>query len=196
MAATRNRFDGSNHELQAALSPFVTHCAWLQYPEKANDKVRPDILVAHKIMLRVLGQLSANLSFSKKSFESVFQGLREEKQFQEISDPEFGEDWVQTMCRRMRMVCRHAAQARLRKPPPKWVLLLDSMGPESQASEMGDSQGPGPESQAPEKVEEEADSQLQDAQLPHTQLPDAQRPDAQTPKDAITVHACCICWQL
>ena len=90
-------------------------------------------------MLRSLTQLSANLSFSKKQLESVFQGLLEEKQFQEISDPDFGEDWVLTLCRRLHMVCRHTDQARLREPPPKWVLLLDSMGPESQASEMGGS---------------------------------------------------------
>ena len=185
MAAIRNRFDGSYADLQAALGPFVTHSAWLQYPDKANDKVRPDILVAHKSMVRSLTQLSANLSFSRKQFESVFQILREENEFQEISDPEFGEDWVQTMCRRLRMVCRHTAQARLRKPPPKWVLLLDSMGSESQASEMGGS-----------ACEEIPGAEAREAHEADAQLPDAQLPETASPKDAITVHACCICWQL
>jgi hypothetical protein len=184
MSATRNRFDGTNAELQSALSPFVTHSAWLQYPDKTNDKVRPDILIAHKGMLRCLTQLSRNLSFSKKQLESVFQGLREEKQFQEISDPDFGEDWVQTMCKRLHQACRHTAQARLRRPPPKWVRLLEMGGHggsvcDDESQSRVDEETPGAEAREAH-VED-------DAQLLET---------SESPQDAITVHACCICWQL
>jgi hypothetical protein len=192
MAATRNRFDGSKDELQSVLSPFVVHSSWLLYPEKANDKCRPDILVDHKLMLTALTKLCANLSFGKKAIESAFQGLREEKQFQEISDPDFGDDWVQTMCRRLHMACRHLAQARLRKPVPKWVLLIDGVGSMSQASGSGghDRSAGDDESQLTVEGTEgarEAHAEA-DAQLPET-LPGA-------PEDAFIVHACCTCLQL
>ena len=59
------------------------------------------------------------------------------------------------------------------------------MGSESQASEMGGS-----------ACEEIPGAEAREAHEADAQLPDAQLPETASPKDAITVHACCICWQL
>ena len=109
-------------ELCAALSPYVTNHAWLQYPCKAGDAHRPDILVAHKSMLRSLSSLCTTLSFSKKTMQACFEKLLEEKNFERLQSADDKADWVDTMVKRMHWMCRHLAQAKIKKA--KWVSLI------------------------------------------------------------------------
>ena len=64
-------------ELHGVLDPFVTHVSWLQYQDRPSDPVKPEILVAHKLLLRALTQISPNQSFNKKQLETVFERLQE-----------------------------------------------------------------------------------------------------------------------
>ena len=122
MTSQRCRYDGGVDELCAALSPYVINPGWLQYPCKAGDHHRPDILVAHKSMLRSLSSLCTSLSFSKKTMQACFQKLLEEKNFERLQSADVKADWVDTMVKRMHWMCRHVAQAKIKKP--KWVFLI------------------------------------------------------------------------
>ena len=118
-------YDGSLDQLHAALAPFVTQASWLQYTDRPNDPVKPEILVSHKLMLGALTLVSPNLSFSKTQLQSVFRKFMQEGEFKELADVDQENDWVETMQKRLHMACRHLSQARLRRPPPKWVAMID-----------------------------------------------------------------------
>ena len=47
----------------------------MQYQDRASDPVKPDILVAHKFLLKALTQISPNLSFNKTQLATVFERL-------------------------------------------------------------------------------------------------------------------------
>jgi hypothetical protein len=123
--SARARYKGSLDDLHAAIAPFVVSPGWLMYQEKPKDPVKPEILVAQKFLLRSLTSVCKNLSFSKKQLDHVFERLLKEKSFKELNDKESQEDWVETMSKRARMACRHLAQARIRKPPPRWLAHID-----------------------------------------------------------------------
>jgi len=90
MSLPRNGFTGSVDELHGVIDPFVTHVAWLHYQDRASDPVKPDILVAHKFLLRALTQISPNLSFNKKQLETVFERLQEGQCRSEQVDVQWG----------------------------------------------------------------------------------------------------------
>jgi hypothetical protein len=166
MSAPRNRFDGSLDQLHAALTPFVTDVSWLQYQDRANDPVKPEILVSHKLMLNAITLVSPNLSFSKKQLQNVFGRFIQEGGFEELVNTDQEKDWVDTMQRRLHMACRHVAQARLRPNPPKWLAFIDG---QSESSQLPMSQ-PSPDDSMPsgqkEGGEEEEKHAGDDAQLP------------------------------
>jgi hypothetical protein len=171
MSSPRSRYDGSLDKLHAALAPFVTDVSWLVYQDRANDPVKPEILVAHKLMLRALTHLSPNLSFSKSQLQNVFGKFIQEGGFKELADTDQETDWVETQQKRLHMACRHLAQARLRKPPPKWVTCIDG---ESEGSQLPMSQPslddstPAGQKEEGEEEEEKTHSGAggEDAQLP------------------------------
>jgi hypothetical protein len=104
----------------------VTSESFLYYPEKPSDPVKPDTLVAHKYLVRALTDVCPNLSFGKKQLEAVFAEIAGVKRFKALNTKELAEDWVETMSKRIQIACRHVAQARLRKPPPKWLAHIDN----------------------------------------------------------------------
>ena len=130
------------------LRPHVKHVKWLRYNEKPTDKALPDALVAHQALMRQLTGLCKNLSFKKEQVEEAFNKIMLENDFEALSSPELQTDWVETMAKRVRLMCRHLAQARIRKPCPKWVLLIDSCAPAAVDGQMEAS--PSAMSQPPE----------------------------------------------
>jgi hypothetical protein len=167
----RSRYDGSVEDLHAAIRPYVTSTGWFQYHEKVSEHIRSDILVANKQLLRTLTELSPNLSFNKSQLEQVLNRLLDEKAFPELTDQSSRDHWVDVYCKRLQVACRHTSQSRLRKPPPKWLSLIDEDGADSM------SQMPGlPESHEDSAEQVGTGSPVhpaggEDAQLPMTQDP-------------------------
>ena len=75
--------------------------------------------------MQTLTKLAPNLAFKRETVEQAFQMLADARKFDALSDPDDKEDWVETMSRRLRSACRHVAQARVKKPPPKWLRRID-----------------------------------------------------------------------
>lgn len=139
MTSPRARFTGTVDQLHGVIAPFCTHVAWLLYQEKPKDPVKPDLLIAQKLLLKALTAISPNLSFTKSQLEAVFERLQGEKGFEELLDEDMRAEWVETNRRRLYMCCRHLSQARLRNPQPKWLALVDDRwGPQSQSSSFQD----------------------------------------------------------
>ena len=123
----RPRYDGCADGLADALRPFANSVGFFKYGEKPNASVESSILVAHKLMIRELTKLSANLAFKKESLQTALQKLAAEKRFEALSSQVALEDWVETMDARIRIACRHVAKARIQKHPPRWLLHIDGM---------------------------------------------------------------------
>ena len=124
---TRARFDEGFECLHEVLTPFVNSVGWLHYVEKPEHPIKAPILIAHKDLLKACTKICPNLAFTKSVVTQVFQQLLKEKAFPELATKEAAEDWVDTMVNRFRSACRHCAQSRLKKPPPKWLQHIDGM---------------------------------------------------------------------
>jgi len=185
--SARPRYNGSAEDLLEGLRPYVTSAAWFQYQEKLSDPIRPDILVAHKHLVRTLTELSPNMSFASGQLKQVLTMIMRERCFEELQDDDSCDDWVQTCSKRIQTACRHIAQARLRKPPPRWLALVydggdgDSIEVEPQLNmssiEVEDSAADG-HGHGPDRVgdtdsgtEPAEDGACEDAQLPASQAP-------------------------
>jgi hypothetical protein len=191
-------------DLHAAIAPFVVRPGWFVYQEKVSEKVMPEYLVSHKVFLRSLTHICKNMSFSKSQLEKVFQRLVVEKQFSELATNELQEDWVEGNCKRVRTACRHLAQARLRRPTPRWLAHIDvgdsipdSMSQLSSfAGDDGhpDEHGEGEEEEEKERDDEEdkdarAQGSHQDAQDPDSEQ-DAQGPGAEVSLPTADSNTC------
>ena len=156
MAGTRARYSGTQDELQAAIAPYVKDVRCLQYKEKSDEQIMPEVLVAHKQLIRSLTHVCPNLSCSRKQVQEVFEEIQKEKQFKELFNKDLQSEWVEVMSKRLYMVCRHVAQSRLRQPGPKWLALIDNEGGQmSSMSDVGDPAAGHPPEQKEEKEEEQ-----------------------------------------
>ena len=169
----RSRYKGSVEDLQSAISPYVTSTGWFQYHENVSEGIRSDILIRNRQLLKTLTELSPNLSFSKSQLEEVLGRLLDEKAFPELTDQSSRDHWVEVYCRRLQVACRHTSQSRLRKPPPKWLSLIDEDGADSMSQMSG---LPESHEDSVEQVEAGTGSPVHpadddDAQLPATQDP-------------------------
>ena len=128
---------------------------------------------ANRQLLKTLTELSPNLSFSKSQMEQVLGRLLDEKAFPELTDQSSRDHWVEVYCKRLQVACRHTSQSRLRKPPPKWLSLIDEDGADSMSQMSG---LPESHEDSVEQVEAGTGSPVhpaddEDAQLPATQDP-------------------------
>jgi hypothetical protein len=178
----RPRYRGTLDDLRAAIKPFIVSPGWLLYQEKFNDKVLPDTLVAHKIFIRRMSNLCPNLSFTKAQLEAAFRLLVVDTGFDRRLSEEERCDWVDTSVKRLRVAFRHVSQARIRRPPPRWLAhidvgdtLPDTMSQSSSVPIAGDTHGNREEEEEDDEEEEdeeeeEKEEQGADAQLPETEV--------------------------
>ena len=177
----RKRYDGSIEDLAEVLRPFVNSTSWFQYQEKNDEVILPNILVAHKELFRSLTQLAQNLAFTSKILSAAFAEIVKEKGFKELYDKDAEDDFIETCSRRLHVACRHVSQSRLRKPPPRWLLLIDQMSDspvevESQTmpdttSTMESAQNPNLDSTGDGEAVPEDAQQDEDTQVAATQVP-------------------------
>jgi hypothetical protein len=150
-------------DLHAAIAPFVVSPGWFLYQEKANDQVKPDLLVAHKHFISSMSCVCGNLSFSQAQLVHVFKKLFVELGFEEMLTEHEAKDWVDSTVRRVRVAFRHVSQARVRPVPPRWLAHID--GAMSQLPDAGSSHGRAAEEEEEEEQEEEEESLPEDPEL-------------------------------
>ena len=122
----RTRFPGGSEDLVTILSPHVRSLFWLKYSEADNVSEAVTDLTAickHNGLLKELQKICPNLAFGKNTVFAAFQSINEMKSKTDkrwlIGDA--FDEWVPTMTKRFRNLCRSAQQGILKKPPPSWV---------------------------------------------------------------------------
>ena len=123
--AGRHRYAGSAGELAAVLRPFADSPGWLAYEEKhCAGAVQPKVLLVKGALLNALKSLQDNLSFAQKSMLDACRIIGEEQKVAWRLSAADAKQQPEVLARRLRLACRHIAQARARGKPPAWVKQL------------------------------------------------------------------------
>ena len=124
----RPRFTGTVEELEAVMMPFAeTDIAFCKYSDESKN-VKDAKLVhgrrgveGHIDLLQALYNIQPNLCFSKVVMEQALQVmLKKGAKRWKLSSRE-QDDWLITMTRRIRNLCRVVSQALLKQPQPIWM---------------------------------------------------------------------------
>jgi hypothetical protein len=124
----RPRFTGTVEELEAVMMSFAeTDVAFCKYSDESKN-VKDAKLVhgrrgveGHTELLQALYNIQPNLCFSKAVMEQALQlMLKKGAKKWKLSIPE-QDDWLTTMTRRVRNLCRVVSQALLKQPQPIWM---------------------------------------------------------------------------
>ena len=124
----RPRFSGTVDELEAVMMPFaeadVAFCKYSDESKNVKDaKVVHGVrgVEGHTELLQALYSIQPNLCFSKVLMEQTLQlMLKKGAKKWRMSIPE-QHDWMTTMTRRIRNLCRVVSQAQLKQPQPTWI---------------------------------------------------------------------------
>ena len=134
----RGRFGGSPVEIAAACAPFASEPGWLRYAERhGKGALCPKLIVKNKQLLLSLADLQSNLSFADSGVKSAMKGLAKDKKW-DLSSAQVRE-MSEVTSRRLRLLCRHAQQARSKKRPPPWVAEI--FGDDKKRGELGVQRG-------------------------------------------------------
>ena len=117
----RPRFGGSAEELANIVKPYASVVGWLQYGEKTASPVQQTVLVAHAQMFSELFEASGTRAFTKLVCTQMFEIILDQNKYPELPTQELKDMWVEANTKRFKLMCRHLAQAKLRKPPPEMV---------------------------------------------------------------------------
>ena len=124
----RPRFTGTVEELEAVMMPFAeTDIAFCKYSDESKN-VKDAKLVhgtrgveGHTALLQALYNIQPNLCFSKVVMVQALQlMLKKAAKKWKLSIPD-QDDWLTTMTRRIRNLCRVVSQALLKQPQPIWM---------------------------------------------------------------------------
>jgi hypothetical protein len=125
-AASRNTFTGNADDLAEAFVEVAGSLAFCTYPDEtalvSKAALHIESALAHSELLQALHNVQANLSFPKSTLEAAL-GLIVHKNNLKIKAADVA-DWITTLSRRMRNMCRCVGQADSRPSPPSWVLKL------------------------------------------------------------------------
>lgn len=120
--ARRKRYRGEIKQLERIIEPFVTKLKWCAYA-KDNEKTDPKTLVAHGELLENLYKEQPNMAFKQATMLLVFMDIGQRKNnIWGLPEDEL-RDWASTMAKRVRLMCRHVMQAKIRKPQPRWLVV-------------------------------------------------------------------------
>ena len=113
--------------LSNILFNYVHSARWLRYDESetvANTKVIPLEILKHVKLLEELRNADSSLALNKVTTRQAFEKVLEGKECLSMEDPKEQADWLTTMTRRLRCMCRAVKQTELKKKPPEWALAL------------------------------------------------------------------------
>jgi hypothetical protein len=122
------RFTGTVDELEAAMMPLAElHCAFCTYSDESKSVKDAKVVhgvrgvEGHSELLQALYSIQPNLSFSKGLMEGALElMLKKSAKKWRMTIPEQA-DWMTTMTRRIRNLCRVVSQAQLKQPPQTWL---------------------------------------------------------------------------
>lgn len=133
MAADRSRYGGTAEELADVLREFSTSPSWFQYHDKDGPgALKPQNFIKHNTLFQALAKKQKNLSFSQSIMQAALFSIAQDKQ------EEWALSWAEVLqqpgviARRIRIACRHIAQASAKDKPPGW--LADVMQDSAEAA--------------------------------------------------------------
>eukprot|EP00971_Amphidinium_carterae_P332914 6467320-Amphidinium_carterae.1 len=122
------------------------------YDKDESGKVKGHEIISYKHLVRALSVLSANLAFTKLAWSEALTGVVVERA-EEVE-----------RVRRLKLMCRHVQQAKLRRSQPQWlwVVFLDLAavhagegGDDVDAEEDWENEGDEEDERVEDEVEEE-----------------------------------------
>ena len=121
MAATRTTFTGDADTLRVAIAPFATSRLWLQYSQTAGAGMNVGAIRKHGALIRALRSVQSNLSFPRKAVERAMQQLADARGVDWNLKAEHIDEFVSVSSARLRAMCRHVANAMVKKQRPAWL---------------------------------------------------------------------------
>ena len=137
----RVRAEISAQELCSIFLPHVTSPTWLAYAETLTAPIRAGVLVAHKGWLVPLAKVAPRLTFTQGLVQEAFANVLANPKLPFQLPEDQLQQWISVMARRVRTMCRHIAQARLKTPKASWILAMcfdESSPPSEDAQEQDD----------------------------------------------------------
>ena len=128
------RFDGNAVELVAVMMPFAdADCAFCKYADESKNVKDAKVVhgdrgvEGHRDLLQALYGIQPNLSFSKGVMEGALEMMikKTAKKWRMTTTEQT--DWLITMSRRIRNLCRVVSQAQLKNPQPSWMKQFPSI---------------------------------------------------------------------
>lgn len=124
-------YRGDVPTLVAALRPFAASgpsiCRYpdeAEHPGAAKTIHGPCGIEGHVDLLSALRRLQSNLAFTKSSMRSALQTLASENHAKWKLSPTEADDFISTICRRVRNLCRVTMQAMIKSPDAAFVRQL------------------------------------------------------------------------
>ena len=112
-----------------ALQPYAVKPNFITYPKNRTDAIRPDLIVAHREMLRSIRRVAPNMSFSQSTLVSALADIHEKRFAAQHPGwnvaPNEVETWSQHVALQLRAMFRHVSQAVVKKSTATWLRLLD-----------------------------------------------------------------------
>ena len=140
-SAGPQRFEGTAIDLEAVMMPFAdADLAFCKYADESKNVQDAKVvngdrgIEGHHLLLAALYGMQPNLSFSKTVMEGALDIMIKKcaKKWR-MTTPEQA-DWLITMNRRIRNLCRVVSQGQLEQPQPAWLKHLPWAGTETPAS--------------------------------------------------------------
>ena len=124
MSKLRTCFQGTHDDIRETLLPFAVKPNFVTYPDEAqsvsNAKLYLDPLKEHVPLLEAIGGISSNFSFPKTKLKAALQQVAEMNENTNwFRSPAEKDDWISTICRRLRNMMHCVSQAQ-QKETPAW----------------------------------------------------------------------------
>ena len=115
--SSRPRFAGGSEALADVVAPHATSISWLRYGEDLKtSKVNSDTILKHRVLVASLLKLMPTLAFKAADLRkcmTLVRGRMSSSWKGSPLKPSEEKDWDETMEKRLHVLLRHVAQARL-----------------------------------------------------------------------------------
>ena len=122
----RSVYPGSSQQIADAIFDVAYNVSFCSYPDEsprvAKAKLHVDSIRSHSALLSKLQLLQPNLSFPKRALQRALRIVAARRKWK-LEEPAM-EDWVDTLSRRIRNMCRVVSQALQKDPYPAWLQPL------------------------------------------------------------------------
>lgn len=114
MSAERGRYQGGADAIADIVSPYATTARWLQYAERDDEGIDAKVIKKFWPMILELEKLQSNLAFKKTTTEEAMDLILSNAAWKAKLEQKDHNDWRNTMAARLRVLCRHTQQSKLK----------------------------------------------------------------------------------